>query len=300
MLCVMDERRDVVVIGGGIAGLAAAWRLRDRDVLLLEADDRLGGRLRSDPRGEYWMNYGAHLFPAPGSLVDSMARDCDLRTAPVTGGMMGLAVGSTLLDRGRVETLPAPAAVAGPRQGRVRRRRPQDPAGRRAPPPPVAGGGRRDARRRPGAHARLRGRSDVRGVPRPAAPGRRGDPRLRRPPGHGRALGALGRLRHRPLRAGVGRQGIADRPQPHRRHGRAARRARAQARAARPHRVPRHRAAARRRRAARRLRGGGRAPGVCARATSSSRPRRRSPRRWSRRWRTRPPRRCRRCATALS
>ena len=58
--------RDVVVIGGGIAGLSAAWRLRHRDVLLLEAGDRLGGRLRSDPRGDYWMNYGAHLFPAPG------------------------------------------------------------------------------------------------------------------------------------------------------------------------------------------------------------------------------------------
>ena len=59
--------RDVVVIGGGIAGLSAAWRLRHRDVLLLEAADRLGGRLRSDPRGDYWMNYGAHLFPAPGT-----------------------------------------------------------------------------------------------------------------------------------------------------------------------------------------------------------------------------------------
>ena len=56
----------MVVIGGGIAGLAAAWRLRERDVLLLEAGDRLGGRVRSDPRGDYWMNYGAHLFPAPG------------------------------------------------------------------------------------------------------------------------------------------------------------------------------------------------------------------------------------------
>jgi oxygen-dependent protoporphyrinogen oxidase len=98
--------RDVVVIGGGIAGLSAAWRLRHRDVLLLEAADRLGGRLRSDPRGDYWVNYGAHLFPAPGSLVDSMARDCGLETVPVTGSMMGLAVGSTLLNRGRVETYP--------------------------------------------------------------------------------------------------------------------------------------------------------------------------------------------------
>ena len=101
----MNER-DVVVIGGGIAGLSAAWRLRHRDVLLLEASDRLGGRLRSDPRGDYWLNYGAHLFPAPGTLVDSMARDCGLETVPVTGSMMGLAVGPTLLNRGRVETYP--------------------------------------------------------------------------------------------------------------------------------------------------------------------------------------------------
>jgi protoporphyrinogen/coproporphyrinogen III oxidase len=98
--------RDAVIIGGGIAGLAAAWRLRHRDVLLLEAGDRLGGRMRSDPCGEYWLNYGAHLFPGPGSLVDEMARECGLETVPVTGSMMGLAVGTTLLGDGRVESYP--------------------------------------------------------------------------------------------------------------------------------------------------------------------------------------------------
>ena len=98
--------RDVVIIGGGIAGLSAAWRLRHRDVLLLEAGDRLGGRMRSDPCGEYWLNYGAHLFPAPGSLVDGMARECGLEAVPVTGCTVGLAVGSTLLNNGRVETYP--------------------------------------------------------------------------------------------------------------------------------------------------------------------------------------------------
>jgi oxygen-dependent protoporphyrinogen oxidase len=98
--------RDVVVVGGGIAGLAAAWRLRHRDVVLLETGDRLGGRMRSDPRGEYWLNYGAHLFPAPGTLVDRMTRECGLETVPVTGSMMGLAVGSKLLNSGPVETYP--------------------------------------------------------------------------------------------------------------------------------------------------------------------------------------------------
>lgn len=98
--------RDVVIVGGGIAGLSAAWRLRHRDVLLLEAGDRLGGRLRSDAAGDYWLNYGAHLFPAPGSLVDSLATECGLETVAVTGGMMGLALRDTQLVSGRVETYP--------------------------------------------------------------------------------------------------------------------------------------------------------------------------------------------------
>lgn len=100
------ERRDVVVIGGGIAGLSAAWRLRDRDIVLLEASDRLGGRVRSEAYGDYWMNYGAHLFPAPGSLVDTMAREVGLEMVPVWGGMMGLAVGDTRLTSGRIESYP--------------------------------------------------------------------------------------------------------------------------------------------------------------------------------------------------
>ncbi len=42
--------RDAVVIGGGIAGLAAAWDLRNRDVVVLEGAGRLGGRIRSEKR----------------------------------------------------------------------------------------------------------------------------------------------------------------------------------------------------------------------------------------------------------
>ena len=43
--------RDAIVVGGGIAGMSAAWRLRFGDVLVLEGSNRIGGRLRSERRG---------------------------------------------------------------------------------------------------------------------------------------------------------------------------------------------------------------------------------------------------------
>jgi oxygen-dependent protoporphyrinogen oxidase len=98
--------RDVVVVGAGIAGLTAAWRLRHRDLLVLEKADRVGGRMRSATHGDYWLNFGAHLFPAPGSLVDGIARELDLETVPVWGGMMGLAVRDRKLTSGPVESYP--------------------------------------------------------------------------------------------------------------------------------------------------------------------------------------------------
>ena len=54
-----EGRYEAVIVGAGIAGLTAGWTLRDRKILALEATDRVGGRMRSEPRGPYWLNLGA-------------------------------------------------------------------------------------------------------------------------------------------------------------------------------------------------------------------------------------------------
>lgn len=93
-------------MGGGIAGLAAAWELRDRNVRLLEATDRLGGRIRSERRGDYWLNFGAHVFAgresASGRLVDALG--IDARAVP--GRLAAVSLGGTLVSTGPVEAFP--------------------------------------------------------------------------------------------------------------------------------------------------------------------------------------------------
>ena len=61
---------ECVVVGGGIAGLTAAYRLSQHSVLVLEASERLGGRVRSQSRGEYWVNLGAMFVAPEGPLAE--------------------------------------------------------------------------------------------------------------------------------------------------------------------------------------------------------------------------------------
>ncbi|GAA0848838.1 FAD-dependent oxidoreductase [Streptosporangium amethystogenes subsp. fukuiense] len=100
------ENHDVVIVGGGVAGLSALWQLRHRDVVLLEADERLGGRLMSLPRGDYWMNLGAHLFPGAGSHVERMTSALGLETIGIPGAKFALTFAGKVYANKRIETYP--------------------------------------------------------------------------------------------------------------------------------------------------------------------------------------------------
>jgi oxygen-dependent protoporphyrinogen oxidase len=103
---VTEGRYEAVIVGGGIAGLTAGWTLRDRKILVLEATDRVGGRMRSEPRGPYWLNLGAHLFGGPGTLMDRLVEEMGLETRRIPGNRMGLAFRGQVVASGRPETYP--------------------------------------------------------------------------------------------------------------------------------------------------------------------------------------------------
>jgi len=68
------ERCDVAVVGGGVAGMTAAAELPELNVVVLEADGRFGGRIKSARHGDYWLNLGAQFAEGEGALIETMDR----------------------------------------------------------------------------------------------------------------------------------------------------------------------------------------------------------------------------------
>ena len=102
----MAGQPEVVVVGAGIAGLTAAYALRDRDVVVLEAADRVGGRIRSEPRGENWLNFGAHVFGGESSATGGLLTELGVRAEPVPGRLAAVSLNGKLVSSGPVESFP--------------------------------------------------------------------------------------------------------------------------------------------------------------------------------------------------
>jgi monoamine oxidase len=64
---------DVVIVGGGIAGLTVAYQLGNKNVLLLEKEEQCGGRTLSMDMGPYVFNQGAQMIPGGEMNVAKLA-----------------------------------------------------------------------------------------------------------------------------------------------------------------------------------------------------------------------------------
>ncbi|QBR92247.1 FAD-dependent oxidoreductase [Nocardioides euryhalodurans] len=77
----LPTRADVVVVGAGLAGLAAAVRLQERgvDAILVEAADAVGGRVRTDVVDDFRLDRGFQLlnpaYPEAQRVLDLDALD---------------------------------------------------------------------------------------------------------------------------------------------------------------------------------------------------------------------------------
>jgi protoporphyrinogen/coproporphyrinogen III oxidase len=98
--------KDVVIVGGGLAGLSAAWRLRHWDTVLLESDHRVGGRVRSERRGQYWLNWGAHVFAGRGTSTDALLNEVGITAVAVPGSLTNVSMNGKFIRSGRIETYP--------------------------------------------------------------------------------------------------------------------------------------------------------------------------------------------------
>src|SRR5947199_4701185 len=78
---------DVIVIGGGIAGLGAAIRLKDRGLepLVLEADSRVGGRMTTDRANGFVIDRGVTLFGNGFRSMRALVKRLDLSSLTCPG-----------------------------------------------------------------------------------------------------------------------------------------------------------------------------------------------------------------------
>ena len=105
--------RAYAVVGGGVSGLAAAYRIRaaagpEAAIVIFDPADRLGGVLRTETLGGRPMDIGAEAFISRRPEVPALLRELGLADRQITP----TGVATTIFSGGRLHPLP-PGAVNG-------------------------------------------------------------------------------------------------------------------------------------------------------------------------------------------
>jgi oxygen-dependent protoporphyrinogen oxidase len=104
------------VVGGGISGLVAAYRLRQADpaarITVFDPADRLGGVLRTERLAAQTLDVGAEAFVARRPEVTSLLKELGLRQVGTTGVRPLIYSGGRLhpMPEGTMQGIPGPGA----------------------------------------------------------------------------------------------------------------------------------------------------------------------------------------------
>lgn len=74
-----QQKHRLIIVGGGISGLAAAWKARqlrpEIEICILEADSRVGGVLQTDRIGDYLVENAADMFTCQPNTALQLCRE---------------------------------------------------------------------------------------------------------------------------------------------------------------------------------------------------------------------------------
>ncbi len=80
---------DAIVVGAGIAGLTAAYFLKDLNIAVLEKNDRVGGRALSGKRNQFTYAKGTEYLGKPGGPLAQIIRELGLAPKEIPAPMDG-------------------------------------------------------------------------------------------------------------------------------------------------------------------------------------------------------------------
>ena len=116
MNLIENNRRRIAVIGGGIAGLAAAHRILELDpgaeVALFEAGPRLGGSLHTEHRDGFLIEHGADSFITNLPFAVDLCRRVGVSDQLISTNSVGRR--AFVVRRGRLRPVPEGFALMAP------------------------------------------------------------------------------------------------------------------------------------------------------------------------------------------
>jgi oxygen-dependent protoporphyrinogen oxidase len=106
-VAIPNQSKRIAIIGGGITGLTAAWRLHSRGhrVRLFEAGDRPGGSVRSERSGDWLIEAGPNTIQVGSAEIIAMLDEIGLGSKKLTASPA--AKNRYLIRNGRLHALPS-------------------------------------------------------------------------------------------------------------------------------------------------------------------------------------------------